>query len=281
MLLPALIAASFALTPPRARAGEEPTDGEQPGVFRQEIPGAAFAFEMRRVPGSADGSIKPFWIGVTEITWEAADAYIYKLDEERGKPLPGGADAVTRPSKPYLPPDRGFGHDGFPAITMSFQNAQGFCEWLSGHSGRKFRLPTEAEWEHACLAGEDRSAPSGTDGAAWHAGNSGKAPHAVAQKQPNAWGLFDMLGNVQEWCVATDGTGVTRGGSYLDDDGEVSPEGRELPSKAWNASDPQIPKSKWWLADAPFVGFRVVCEDIEHQPAARENPDAGQQSKQP
>jgi hypothetical protein len=69
-----------------------------------------------------------------------------------------------------------------------------------------------------------------------------------------------MLGNVQEWCVAPDGTGVTRGGSYRDPADKVNFTHREPNNRAWNASDPQIPKSRWWLADGPFVGFRVVCE---------------------
>jgi hypothetical protein len=53
---------------------------------------------------------------------------------------------------------------------------------------------------------------------------------------------------------------VLRGGSFLDPAGEVGCAPRKFPSPAWNASDPQFPKSRWWLADAPFAGFRVVCE---------------------
>ncbi len=230
--------------------------------IKQEIPGAAYSFELRLVPGKADGSIKPFYMGVTEVTWEAADTYIYRLDEERGVPVPGGADAVTRPTKPYLPPDRGFGHEGYAAISLGFANAKEFCVWLSAHSGKKYRLATEAEWEWACTAGgKEMEVPmDALDGVAWYAANSNEMPHPVATKKANGLGLHDMLGNVQEWCVAADGKGVTKGGSYRDGAERMRAGHREVSDRAWNASDPQVPKSKWWLSDGPFVGFRVVRE---------------------
>jgi formylglycine-generating enzyme required for sulfatase activity len=256
-----------------------------PQPFTQAIPSAAFRFEMRPIPASADGAIKPFFIATTELTWEAFDVFVYRLDE--GGAIDAGAsnintsstpapDAVTRPSKPYLPPDRGFGHEGFAAITVSYQNAQAFCTWLSRTSGRVYRLPTEAEWEHACLAGATTpfsfgADPLAADAHAWHAGNSGGTPHAVATRAPNAWGLFDMHGNVAEWVTGRDGKPVTKGGSYLDQPADLSATNRAKSDPAWNASDPQVPKSKWWLADGPFVGFRVVCEDPSapaKQPAA-------------
>ncbi len=69
-----------------------------------------------------------------------------------------------------------------------------------------------------------------------------------------------MLGNVQEWCIGADGKPVTKGGSYRDPAERLTTTHRAPLSSAWNASDPQMPKSKWWLSDGPFVGFRVVCE---------------------
>jgi len=247
-----------------ASKGTKATDASSslPPLIKQEIPGAAYSFELRLVPGNADGSIKPFYMGVTEVTWEAADTYIYRLDEERGVPVPGGADAVTRPTKPYLPPDRGFGHEGYAAISLGFLNAQEFCVWLSAHSGKKYRLATEAEWEWACTAGgkEMQVAAAELDGVAWYAANSNEMPHPVATKKANGLGLHDMLGNVQEWCVAADGKGVTKGGSYRDGAERMRAGHREVSDRAWNASDPQVPKSKWWLSDGPFVGFRVVRE---------------------
>lgn len=232
----------------------------------EDVPPAAYQMKFRLIPGSADGSIKPFYVSETEVPWDVADIYIFKLDEkdagESGSAQGGGsanADAVTRPTKPYLPPDRGFGHEGYAAITMSFHNAKEFCNWLTKRStnGRAFRLPTEAEWERAC--GGDVDAKQLGD-FAWFSDNANDSPQPIGKKKANKFGVYDMLGNVQEWCVGPDGTGVTRGGSYRDGIEKVNSTHREPASRGWNASDPQVPKSKWWLADGPFVGFRVVCE---------------------
>lgn len=259
-------------TPGPARVAPATPAPQPPALepFRQSLPASAFTFDMVPVPGSPDGAIKPFWISRTEITWEAFDIFVYRLDEQTAPP--GGPDAVSRPSKPYLPPDRGFGHEGFAAISMSFKNAREFCAWLSAKSGRRYRLPTEAEWEHAARAGADPAAMdtssplgAGVDATrladfAWFDENADFQPHPVGTKKPNAWGLHDMLGNVQEWALAADGAPVTKGGSYRTKRPELSIAARVPGDPAWNNSDPQVPKSQWWLADAPFVGFRVVCE---------------------
>lgn len=246
------VAAQPAVRP--ASTGVPVATAPMPPSYWQEIPAAAFRFEMMPIPGSPDGAIKPFFMSKTEITWEAFDIFVFRLDEDL-KPL--DADAVTRPSKPYLPPDRGFGHEGYAAISMSFANAAEFCRWLSARSGRKYRLPTPEEWEYACSAGGE-AGPLGDY--AWFADNAGGTPHPVGTKRPNAWGLFDMRGNVMEWCRDGSGAGVACGGSYKDAAADVTCASRQAANPAWNSSDPQIPKSKWWLADGPFVGFRVVCE---------------------
>ncbi|HYD02133.1 MAG TPA: SUMF1/EgtB/PvdO family nonheme iron enzyme, partial [Phycisphaerales bacterium] len=266
---------ALALVFASAASASQPKPAEPPGpalpvtAFSQEVPVAAYKIDMLLVPGSTDGAIKPFFMSKCEVTWEAFDVFIYRLDEEAGKG-PKNADAVTRPSKPYLPPDRGFGHEGFAAISMSHKNATEFCKWLSGHTGRTYRLPTEAEWEHAARAGDKELAakPTGTvvpqgvqlAECAWLASNAGDAPHPVGKKKPSALGLHDMLGNVAEWVDGRDGRPVTKGGSFRDEPAMLTVAGRVPTDPAWNRSDPQVPKSKWWLADAPFIGFRIVCE---------------------
>jgi len=202
-----------------------------------------------------DGNV--IWISATEITWDAFDVFVYALDAPDDD-TPGDADAITRPSKPYISMDRGFGHNGFPALSMSHQGAEAFCAWLSERSGRVYRLPTEDEWRGVCdVSG---LATRRLERYAWFADNADRTTHAVANKLPDANGLYDLAGNVAEWCTGSDGQPVTLGGSYRSELDAVGCAGRELPSAAWNASDPQFPKSVWWLADASWVGFRVVCD---------------------
>src|SRR5690606_25493704 len=79
-----------------------------------------------------------------------------------------------------------------------------YCRWLYQKTGVFYRLPTEAEWEYAARAGSTSVYPFGNDSKeldkyAWHKGNSKSVYHKVGQKASNAWGLYDMLGNVAEW----------------------------------------------------------------------------------
>jgi formylglycine-generating enzyme required for sulfatase activity len=141
---------------------------------------------------------------------------------------------------------------------MSYFAAQRFCEWLSTKTGRHYRLPTEPEWQHAC-ATNAVGQPSVAD-VAWFGDNADDKTHPVGSTQPGALGLYDMAGNAAEWVTTADGKPLTAGGSYRDDAGEVGCAARKPPSAAWNASDPQLPKSQWWLADCPFVGIRVACD---------------------
>jgi len=130
-----------------------------------------------------------------------------------------------------------------PAVEMSWWEAVSFCNALSERSGMKpayqlntagedvewdasadgYRLPTEAEWEHACRAGTAGPRYGSLDEIAWYRGNSGERIHEVGGKRPNAWGFHDMLGNVWEWCwdiydAEVYGTyRVLRGGGWFDE----------------------------------------------------------------
>jgi sulfatase modifying factor 1 len=94
-------------------------------------------------------------------------------------------------------------------------------EWDASADG--YRLPTEAEWEHACRAGTAGARYGPLDDVAWYRGNSGEQLHPVGGKQPNTWGMHDMLGNVWEWCwdvYDADVYGayrVLRGGGWFDE----------------------------------------------------------------
>jgi formylglycine-generating enzyme len=131
--------------------------------------------------------------------------------------------------------------DDLPVEGVSWLDAVRFCNALSRQEGLPqayhlhgdgvecdaavdgYRLPTEAEWEHACRAGTTGPRYGPLDEIAWHRGNSDEQPHAVGSKQPNAWGLHDMLGNVWEWCwniydaEVYDSYRVLRGGGWFDE----------------------------------------------------------------
>ena len=124
------------------------------------------------------------------------------------KPFYMGKFAVTQEQYQQLMgknPSAFPGRAKHPVETVSWNDATEFCKRLSEKTGRSFRLPTEAEWEYACRAGTTTTYYTGdteTDlaRAAWYGANSLNTSRPVGQKEPNGFGLFDMLGNVWQWC---------------------------------------------------------------------------------
>jgi formylglycine-generating enzyme required for sulfatase activity len=251
--------------------------------YTEKIEGTLVSFEMIAVPAGgfefAIGEERPrrvevkrFWMGRTEMTWDEFDVFRLALDiprRVRDEAIARGFDAGTRASSPYTDPTWGFGRDGYPALMMTHGHARTYCEWLSHKTGRKYRLPTEVEWEYACRAGAVERAMDRKelDAIAWHRENSaseefedGKT-HSAATKKANAWGLHDMLGNVWEWCTTADGKPVARGGSFEQRSGRLHPRLRMTNFDRWTISDPEEPKSRWWLSDGRSAGFRVVREE--------------------
>jgi formylglycine-generating enzyme required for sulfatase activity len=242
--------------------------------YTEVIKDTAVKIDMVRIPGGGiktspgrmkepptDVAIKPFWIAKTETTWEQYDTYHLQLDlpKDQRKFVKWPA-AKTRPSPPYDAPDRGWGHNGWPVIHTSHFAAKMYCEWLSQKTGKKYRLPTVAEWEYACRAGGDTA--KAADDSAWTEENSEEQTHQVKQKKANAWGLYDMLGNAGEWCTGLDGkTGYLCGGYYLHPVKKVTSSQREPFTPDWQLKDPNDPKGMWWLSDGTMCGFRVVCEE--------------------
>lgn len=125
--------------------------------------------------------------------------------------------------------------DNHPAACINRNDAQAYVEWLSRKTGKSYHLPSESQWEYACRAGgQSKFCGNGAeDSIAWYGKMGGDSTRAVAQKQPNAWGLYDMSGNVWEWMddsyhdsyngAPSDGSAwagdaskrVVRGGSWL------------------------------------------------------------------
>lgn len=232
--------------------------------FVEKIPGHLAEFRMMPIPAGEvilngkTHKVGPFHMSETEITWDVFDIYAFRLDmteEERA----ANADADSRPSKPYGAPDHGMGHKGYAALSMTRQSAEKFCEWLSAKTGKKYRLPTEAEWQYAAEAGSHKYAP--IDDYAWHWDNADDSTQPVGQKKANPWGLKDMLGNVGEWVIPADGKRMIAGGTFEDDAADISPASRKEYTEKWQMRDPQNPKSPWWLSDGWFVGFRVVAAE--------------------
>lgn len=251
---------------PAAGVVAQARDGPTLGPSVERIAGTLVAIEMMPVPGgevqmgaSVRRAVASFWMSKTEVTWDAYDVFVYGLD--RRDSTAGAADAVSRPSRPYVLPGEQFGHRGHPALAMTYHAAAAFAGWLSAKTGRRYRLPTEAEWELACRQGSPEPAAAVDLAArAWYWDNANDRTHPVATLAPNRLGLHDLLGNVAEWVTAEDGAPVAKGGAFTDDTAQVACGGTRRQTPAWNASDPQLPKSRWWLADAPFIGFRLVRE---------------------
>ena len=159
-------------------------------------------------------------------------------------------------------------------MNVTWNDATALCQWRTEHEQRgKYRLPTEAEWEYACRAGTESTYFFGDDEShldeyAWLSINSEGRYRAVALKRPNAFGIYDLLGNRQEWCLD----------SYDDDFYALSPvadpicesdSGKYVLRGGTHTDSPAFCTSarRWSQAadDLGGAGIRVVC-DLEYEP---------------
>lgn len=215
---------------------------------------------------------KGFWIMETPVTVGMFKEFVKDSSyEPNGAPYVWKKGISCRPHSEFSWLKPGYTQDDkYPVTCIRWEAAVAFCNWLKKKTELTMQLPTEAEWEYACRAGNDSFAEN-IDEIAWHFSNSaepGKSahPHSVATKKPNAWGIYDMHGNVWEWCQdwyeefsnksVTNPTGpkngtskVIRGGSWASSSKfcrSVSRLGRYNHDR--------------WKYSSNYLGFRVVCE---------------------
>ncbi|MHC4169692.1 MAG: formylglycine-generating enzyme family protein [Planctomycetota bacterium] len=194
-----------------------------------------------------------FWMGQTEVT---QGQYKSVMNAEPWSGGPGVKESAN-----------------IPAVNITWDDAVEFCRRLSQQEGRTYRLPTEAEWEYACRAGTTTRFSFGDDGSsigdyAWFDGNINKVNmwdlhlRAVGQKKANPWGLYDMHGNVDEWCSDWYDEKYYSNSPSVDPQGPSSGEFRSLRGGTWHYSEGGL-RCSYRYRDNPgvrdtYVGFRVV-----------------------
>ena len=215
--------------------------------YTEFVPGTSVSFDMIAIPGGEfllgspekeplrngdEGpqikvQISPFWMAKVEATWNEYEAF-YAATWKEGRTDTQAAnnkniDGITGPTPPYEPPDQNWGRGQRPAITMTFHAATVYCQWLSQKTGKKYRLPTEAEWEYACRGGTDtpyffpgnpkkltsrgilkriiKPDTAAINSFVVYALNSGAKTQEPDAVKANPFGLLNMPGNVREFCL--------------------------------------------------------------------------------
>jgi len=273
----------------------EPTEVTSFENYIEQIPNTSVSFNMLAISGGSffmgspekeplrkddegpvrEVTLSPFFMGEVEVTWNEFWAFFGStLSEGRVDPYKvmahnaANVDAISGPTPPFGIPDQGWGSGERPAITMTHYAAQIYCQWLSNVTGKKYRLPTEAEWEYAYRAGTEtpyffegdpkrlvnkglRNKIFGVDTTnintySVYALNSGGKTQEPSYVNANPWGLKNMGGNVMEYCAdwydadaysqtgltVTDPTGPATGNEHVVRGGYYASEADELRSAA-------------------------------------------------
>jgi formylglycine-generating enzyme required for sulfatase activity len=311
----------------------EPTAVTEFKNYTEHIPGTTVSFDMIAIPGGSfkmgshakeqfrkddegpvrDVTVGRFFMSKVQVTWDEYWSYHIETSSEGRIPPEimrernrnaSSVDAISGPTPPFGVPSQGWGEGSRPAITMSHYSAEIYCKWLSMKTGKKYRLPTEAEWEYAARGGTETpyffsGNPKKFSSQGWwnrmfgpdtavinrfaiYVLNSGMKTSEPSRVHENPFGLKNMLGNVLEYCSdwyapnAYSMTGVSvsnpagpeegseyvvRGGNYTSDAADLRVAARfSTQTDEWLKTDPQQPKSIWWLTDIKGIGFRLVCE---------------------
>ncbi len=216
-----------------------------PGTFLMGSPATEAGHIADEGPQTSVTLSKGFWLGRTEVTqqqWQST------MGNNPSNFTSAGLDA--------------------PVENVSWDEAMAFCQKITDleraagrlPTGYRYTLPTEAEWEYASRAGSAKPNAGVLDAMAWFTLNSGNTTHSVGTKQPNAWGLCDMYGNVWEWCA--DWSGKYPGVAATDPTGPAAGTKRVARGGAWNSGRPRS-RSATRLFDVPgtrsySLGFRLA-----------------------
>lgn len=286
---------------------EKPAEVKKFENFTEMIPGTRVSFDMIALPGGTfnmgspddeplrdpdEGPVRkvtlsPFWIAKTEVTWDEYMAF-FRATSSQGR-MEGQAattqktDAISGATPPWGAPDQGWGKGARPAITMSWHAARVYCQWLSQVTGKKYRLPTEAEWEYACRGGtetpyffEGDPKKLSSEGLlrkfikpdtiniasrVVYAVNNGSKTEEPSYVKPNPFGLKNMSGNVAEFCLdyysadfyKTDSlkvnpTGPEKGQEHVIRGGSFKSDAKDVRSAARDFT-----KTKAWLVTDPQI----------------------------
>ncbi|MBI1371567.1 MAG: SUMF1/EgtB/PvdO family nonheme iron enzyme [Phycisphaera sp.] len=290
-------------TPPSGFLARAPFDADQAKAYQQDfakLVGVPVQIESQRdvklvliPPGSYPTGMaghpewtprnvtvtRGFYIGVTEVTINQFRQFIvnskYKTQQLLGQAkAPNGKywpAAVVGWAHPPNDPDISA---NAPVTYVTYKDAVAYCEWLSQKEGKRYRLPTEAEWELACRAGSTNRFWFGNDHKQlpetdWVNDNAKGKLQAVSRKTPNPWGVYDVQGNAWEWM--TDFKGVRPGGNLVDPKGPDSGEFRVVAGGGFdtNIASPDLGcgrRMAYWPDYANYgLGFRIVME-LDSQP---------------
>ncbi len=215
---------------------------KKPKMYKQ-----AFYVEPEMVKLISTPTRNSFFIGKYEVSNKEYKAFVQ----------------ATQNNKNYLRYDR---RADEPVVNVSFEEAKEYAQWLSAMSGKKYNLPIEAQWEYAARAGSDTNYFWGNKDVsmkkaywlqgrannahlyAWMKSNSENEVHNIGEKEQNPWGLYDIYGNVSEWCINTDssdGKQALRGGSFLSDTMGIRSRSKVYKDELYKSKD---------------IGFRLVKE---------------------
>ena len=246
------------------RQDKGPEAGEGPAAISVDV-GGGVKMDFVRIPAGQffmgsppDEPGREVDEGVMHRVWINKPFYIGKFEVTQGQ-----YEAVMGQKPSH------FDGGDLPVESVSWYDAVGFCEGLGRKDGRRYRLPTEAEWEYACRAGSSLTFSFGSSDEqlseyGWHVDSSQEKSHVVGLKKPNAFGLCDMHGNVWEWCRDWYGKDYYGRGPAVDPQGPATGEHRVLRGGSWQGGAVLCRSAlRGWgppTSIGGHVGFRVVLE---------------------